>query len=131
MNAQDKGIYPIWVNEKDIIKQLLREIAKAGGRLAYSYAVNSEHSPEIQERMKNILDRMQQEKLIKISPDNTFIEIAIEGNKAIELGYSKYLKVMKWQGLRDMSNRALLVLFSLVVLGIIVLVVYLVWHFFK
>jgi hypothetical protein len=131
MSVQDKGIYPIWVSEKDIINQILKEIAKAGGRLPYSYVVNSEHSPEIQQRMKSILERMHQEKLITITKDSTFLEITIEGNKANELGYTDYQKALKWDGLRYIFNRVLLVLFCLVVLGIIAILIYFGWHIFK
>ncbi len=66
MNPQNKGVYPNWVNDKDIIYQVLNEIIKQGGRLPYSYVVNSEHNPEIQARMKHLLEKMLSENLIHI-----------------------------------------------------------------
>ncbi len=129
---QTKGVYPNWVNDKDIITQVLNEIRKQGGRLPYSYVINPEHDQPTQERMKNLLEKMIQEKLVVIpSGESRFLEADIEGSRAMAMGYRKYQRIKKWDGLRQSIGSISYILIFVLGLGIIGLVGYLIWHFIK
>ena len=129
MIPQNKGIYPNWVNDKDIVNQVLNEIMKEGGRLPYSFVINADHTSEIRSRMKHLVDKMVNEKLIHISEgDIPYLEIDIEGNRAMSTGYRKYQRIKKWDGLRQSLGRISFILFILVALAVIVSCVYLIWR---
>jgi hypothetical protein len=132
MPSPTKGIYPNWVNDKDIINQVLTEITREGGRLPYSFVINPEHPAEMQSRMKIILDKMIAEKLIIHSKDGSgFLEIDIDGGQAVNMGYRKYNRFKKWDGLRYTLNRVALVFVSLVALALVAGLIYFVWGLFK
>jgi hypothetical protein len=132
MSSQNKGIYPNWVNDKDIINQVLSEINQAGGRLPYIFVVNPEHEPEIKERMKRLLDKMQTEKLILGAYEHTgFVELDVDGGMAAQLGYLHYKKNKKRDKFRYTSNRVLLIISLLIILGLAGYVVYLLMHYFR
>jgi hypothetical protein len=132
MLQEDKGIYPNWVTDSDIINQVLKEILQQGGRLPYSYVINKSHKEEIQERMKRIIDTMCQEKLI-VCPDDTnkFIEIDIEGSMALQVGYRRYKRAKRWEGFRNRVNLFSLFFIMALILAIIGGVIYLLLHYFK
>ena len=127
-----KGIYPNWVDDKDIINQVLNEVNREGGRLPYTFVVNPEHPPEVKLRMKHILERMQHEKLIIVSKNGTdFLEMDVEGSRALLVGYRKYHRHEKWSGFRFVSNRILLAILLLAALALIAELFHFVWQIFK
>ena len=127
-----KGIYPNWVDDKDIINQVLNEISREGGRLHYSFVVNPEHPPEVKFRMQSIIERMQNEKLIIISKNETdFLEMDVEGSRALLVGYRKYKSQKKWDGFRFTLRQGLIILLVLSALAVIAGVGYLLWQLVK
>jgi hypothetical protein len=132
MSIEAKGIYPNWVNDKDIINQVLNDIIREGGRLPYTYVVNPDSRPEIKERMQAILEKMRSERLIHGTlKENDFLEIDVEGSRAVQFGYQKYKKVKKWDKFRYRSNRIILIISILIILGVIGFLIYFLMHYFK
>jgi hypothetical protein len=132
MPQKEKGIYPNWISDGDIINLVLNEITKEKGKLPYTYVVNPNHSKESQERMKMILARMQKEKLLLSSnPENGFLEIDIEGGMAVHLGYRKYKMQKRWGDIIHMLRRFYLFFFILFTLAFVAGLVYFVLHSLK
>ena len=132
MLLQNKGIYPNWVNRADIINQVLREIIREGGKLPFSYVINPDHEEEIQQRMKSILDQMIKEKLIQHPlAEQDFLEIDLEGSRAVHVGYRKYKRIKRWDMLVNKLNRISLLFFALVILVLAGLLIYYILHLLK
>ncbi len=132
MLTGNKGIYPNWVNKSDIINQVLKEMVREGGRLPYSYVINANHEDIIQERMKKLLVQMEEEKLIQHPlPGGEFLEIDLEGSRAVIVGYKKYKRVKRWDNIVQKLTRVSIIFFFLAVLGLIVGLLYFILHFFK
>lgn len=132
MLPESKGIYPIWVSKSDIINQVLREIIREGGRLPYTYVINPNHDPAIKERMKAVLDQMIKEKLIQRPlADGEFIEIDLEGSRAVRNGYRKYKRAKKWDTLVTKLTRVSLFFFFLLIIGLFLGLIFLILHLFK
>ena len=132
MLNKDKGIYPKWISDSDIINLVLHEITKENGKLPYTYVVNPTHSPESQERMKMILARMRKEKLLLPHiAENSFLEIDVEGGMAVHLGYRKYRIMKKWSTLLGLARRFYLFIFVILSLALIGGIVYFILHYFR
>ncbi len=132
MDSKSKGIYPNWVDENEIINQVLNEIIKEGGRLPYSYVVNPSHSIEVQHRMKHIIEKMKKERLIHI-PVTTeeFIEMDVDGSRAAKVGYRKYKRIKRWGFHFFKVNRVSLMLILFTLLILLGYLAYLLLHFLK
>jgi hypothetical protein len=132
MTPENKGIYPNWVGENDIINQVLNEIIKEGGRLPYTYVVNPGHNAAAQQRMKAVLEKMRKEKLIHshLAGDD-FLEIDIEGSRAAHSGYQKYKRIKRWDFLLHRMSRVSVIVVGLAILVLLGYLAYLLLHFLK
>jgi len=132
MNFKNRGIYPDWMDDKEIINQILNEIIRAYGRLHYSYIISPEQKPESQERMRLILDRMAEEKLL-LHPvkENDFLEMDIHGGWAAKIGYRKYKRVKRWLVLQNRLRSVYNVFFALAVIALIGILGYLMFFHIK
>ena len=128
MSPNEKGFFPTWVDDEDIISQILSKMLSEG-TVPYSYVINPEHDPITRERMKKILARMEQEKLILLpAQEFDFIEFGINGSGAAIMGYMDY----KWRQKRGShSNKISVLFFRLILIGACAGILYLVLHSFK
>lgn len=132
MLNNNKGIYPNWVGDIDLINQVLNEIIREGGRLPYTYVVNPAHNPDVQLRMKAILDKMQKERLILLSPTgDNHLEIDIEGSRAALLGYRKFRRIKRWDNIMNTLGSVSLILFFIAIVALTGFIVYFLLHRFK
>ena len=129
MSPNEKGIFPAWIDEEDIISELLRKMLSEEKGIPYSFAINPDHNPATQERMRKILARMENEKLILL-PSNEVgdIELGAFGGRAGFVGYKKYKRE---QQLGKLSNKIAVIFFKLVLLSAGIGLLYLLLHYFK
>jgi hypothetical protein len=132
MNSESNGIFPEWVDDKDIINQVLNAIIEGYGRLHYSFIVNPNHKLETQQRMKLILERMEKEKLL-LHPikENDYLEMDVMGGWAAKIGYRRYSKVKRWIALRNKLRSIYNVFFVLAVIVLIGILAYLIFSHIK
>ncbi len=90
----DKGVYPDWMLEQNIIDRILGDIKERGGRLSYHFLINPENNDHKKKRIQHILSKMSQEHLIRAEQD--FIELDEEGASALQTGYEKYMRAKRW-----------------------------------
>jgi len=119
----------MWVDNDVIISELLKKMLSDEKGIPYSFVINSEHDPATQDRLRKILLRMAEEKLI-ILPTDEFgdIELGVFGSRAGLIGYKKYRRE---QRLRALPNKITVIFFRLILLGACACLLYLLLHYFK
>ena len=130
MSLDDKGVFPAWMNDEDIINQLLKKIISEGGRLPYSFVINQAHDTATRERMKKIIIIMQNDRLL-LSSVKEFddLETDIYANRAANLGYRKFKLE---QGRKLFFSQPVKVLTALAILSLFFAgLIYLLLHYFK
>jgi len=127
MYPRSKGIYPSWVNDNDIINQILREILEENGRLPYANVIKSNQNLGTQKRIKDILSKMAKEGLIVHSRDNDHLEFGEEGVRAVNIGYRRYKNRRKWNFLSRIQNS----MSSILLVALSVMFVFLILRFLR
>ncbi len=113
----DKGVYPDWMLEQNVIDRILCDLKDRGGRLSYQFLLNPEQRETHLKRMRTILFKMSDERLIR--PGIAWIQLEEEGERALETGYEKYMKAKRWALIRIKAKKITRVLSYVVIAGII------------
>lgn len=118
----NKGVYPDWMLEPNVIDRILGDIKEQGGRLSYRFLLNPEQRETHLNRMRNILFKMSDEHLIR--PKIEFIELDAEGERALETGYQKYMRAKRWALMKRKIKTATRILGYLFIAAMIGLTIY-------
>ncbi|HTA26221.1 MAG TPA: hypothetical protein VK809_00415 [Bacteroidia bacterium] len=129
MSPNERGIFPAWVDDDDIISELLKKMLSDEKALPYSFVINPEQGSTTQERMRKILDRMEKEKLI-ILPQQEFgnIELGVYGSTAGLIGYKAH---KRQKHLSLLSSKVTVIFFRVMLIGACAGLLYLLLHSFK
>jgi len=132
MPVDEKGIFPSWMDEDDIITQLVNQIINRGGKVPYTFVINPEQSYATRQRMKIILDIMINEELIRPSSQNyDGLELGLYAGVAARVGFKKYKRLKRWKKVRERLYVIGRILFIPVILAICALLILLFLHFFN
>lgn len=118
----DKGVYPDWMLEQNVIDRILGDIKERGGRLSYHFLINPENSDNKKKRIQNILSKMSQEHLIRAEHD--FVELDVEGTRVLLTGYERYMRAKRWALLMRKVKKTTRILSYISVAFIIGLTIY-------
>jgi hypothetical protein len=122
----DKGVYPDWMLEQNVIDRILTDLKQKGGRLSYRFLLNPEQKETHLNRMRNILFKMSEERLIR--PGIAFIQLDEEGEQALETGYERYCKAKRRVLLLRKVKTGAKILTYLFIAAVIGLTIYRAWE---
>ncbi len=122
----NKGVYPDWMLEQNVIDRILEDLKERGGRLSYQFLLNPEQREDHLKRMRNILFKMSDQRLIRPGPD--FVELDEEGTYALKTGYEKYMKAKRWALMKIKVKTAARILSYIFIATIIGLTLYQIWE---
>lgn len=126
-SLDDKGIYLEWMNDKEIIEDVLQLIYSNQGKVRYDFIVNPGYKAETQKRMSRIVIVMEEENLITRHPEEfDVLRLTADGQMAAEAGYKKYRYRKALKTLNEKAGK-----FILPVILVIALIIYLFLHFRK
>jgi hypothetical protein len=118
----NRGVYPDWMLEQNVIDRILGDLKERGGKLPYQFLINPNYRDTTQNRIRIILSKMNREHLIHTEQD--FIELEEEGEQALQTGYEKYMRAKRWALLTRKAKTAVKILSYLSIAFIIGLTIY-------
>lgn len=118
----DKGVYPDWMLEQNVIDRILCDLKDKGGQLSYKFLLNPEQKETHLKRMRNILFKMSDEHLIH--PGLVSIQLGEMGEHVLQTGYEKYMKAKRWALMKRKIITASRILSYVVIALIIGLTIY-------